>query len=250
MYYWNGGRNDVDILKMPGQRGPTLTKWGVLESSIVDIGNCRNALAIRNSAGKKIALSGQASDTEILDYLKTFSTNTTMDRKLLCAKLGLPESATDAEINAKLTAIKADSENLLSVNTNMRTLKTELEAAKLKLAEKETAENLKKVTDLVEGAITDKKLLAGDKETYTKLATADYDSTKKLIDAMKPNASIESQMGNGSKLNAGNEAELQELIKLSGRELYMQGKFERLKVISVEYYKLKFKEYFGKEPQE
>ena len=52
--------SDEDTLKMPGQSGPTVTKWNILEASIVDIPNCKNALAIRDSKGKALALSAGA----------------------------------------------------------------------------------------------------------------------------------------------------------------------------------------------
>ena len=89
--------SDDPKLALKGQPGPTITEWGVLEASIVDIPNCRNALAIKNSAGKKILLSDDA-NPEINEYLKTFIKNMQMDKKLLCAKLGLAEDATDAQI--------------------------------------------------------------------------------------------------------------------------------------------------------
>ena len=44
-------------LKIDGQKLPTVTKWGVLEASIVDIPNCKNALAIRSQDGTRLTLS-------------------------------------------------------------------------------------------------------------------------------------------------------------------------------------------------
>ncbi len=63
--------SDAAALRIEGQSGVTVTKWGVLEASIVDIPNCRNSLAIRNSAGKKITLNGNAETIEANQYLKT-----------------------------------------------------------------------------------------------------------------------------------------------------------------------------------
>lgn len=59
-------------LKLPGQIGPTVTKWEIMEASIVDIPNCKNALAIRNAAGKSILLSSADSSKkdEVLEGLK------------------------------------------------------------------------------------------------------------------------------------------------------------------------------------
>jgi hypothetical protein len=85
--------SDDESLLLPGQYGPTITKWSMREASIVDIPNCRNAVAIRNSAGAKILLSGNsdADAKEINNYLKTFlpNNNSNMDKKILASKTWL-----------------------------------------------------------------------------------------------------------------------------------------------------------------
>lgn len=228
--------SDDPALMLAGQTLPTFTKWGILESSIVDIPNCKNALAIRNSAGNRIMLSGTP-DQETVDYLKTLSTNNTMDRKLLCAKLGLDENATDAQISDALVAVKLAAANGTELSTENATLKAEVIRLK---AEQETA----KIESLVDGAIEGMKLTAGDREKYIKLAKADFDTTKEVLDGMKPYQSIETQLSGD---NAPNAAELEGMLKLSGKDLYMQGKLERLQAISPEQFKLKYKEAFGVE---
>lgn len=230
--------SDDPELAISGQRGPTITEWGVLEASIVDIPNCHNALAIRNSAGKKIALNGNAGeDKEIINYLQTLSTNknNNMDRKLLCAKLGLDENATDAQISDALVAFKLAATNNTQLTTENKNLKDEVIRLK---AEQETA----KIEALVDGAINATKLTAGVREKYIKLATADFATTKELIDEMQPYKSIEQRL-NGS--DETNKAELEGLLKLSGHQLYMEGKLERLRDISPEQFKLKYKEAFN-----
>lgn len=231
--------SEDESLALAGQRGPTITEWGVLEASIVDIPNCQNALAIRNSAGKKIALSGNTGDdTDVINFLKTLSTdkNKNMDRKLLCAKLGLEENATDAQISDALVAMKLAATNGTQLSAENKTLKDEL--IKLK-ADQEKA----KIESLVDTAIKDTKLTADVRDKYIKLATADFDTTKELIDGMKPYQSIE------QKLNAGsdNKEEVEGLLKLSGHELYMTGKLERLRDLNPDQFKLKYKEAFGVE---
>lgn len=225
--------SDDPATMLPGQTLPTFTKWGILEASIVDIPNCKNALAIRNSAGNRITLSGTL-DKATAEYLKTLTTQKTMDRKLLCAKLGLDENATDAQISEKLVADKNAIEASALLATENTNLKTEITRLK---TEAETA----KVEGLVDAAITASKLTATDREKYIKLAKADFDTTKEVIDGLKPYKSIESQLSAGGE----NKAELDELVKLSGKELYVQGKLERLQALSPEQFKLKYKEAFG-----
>ncbi len=61
--------NDVK-LKLLGQTLPTVTKWGILECSIVDIGSCRNALVIRNNSGMEaINLNTDTGINELRTYL-------------------------------------------------------------------------------------------------------------------------------------------------------------------------------------
>jgi len=245
--YLNGASVWIEPVKLsddakdmlPGQSLPTFIKWGLLEASIVDIPNCRNALAIRNSAGKKILL--DAGETEDLkEYLKTFSTKQiSMEKKLLAAKLGLDENTADNILSAKLDAVIGNAGKLAAVEAENTTLKTTV--ANLKKAADE-----KKITDLVDGAITAKKLAAGDRDKYIKLANADFDTTKELLDGMKAYESIETKLAAGS-LGDVEKAELAELCKLSGHDLYLQGKLERLQKLSEPHFKSKYKEAFGVE---
>jgi len=148
-----------------------------------------------------------------------------------------------------LNELKLAAQNAATGSHEVTQLKTDLLTAQQRLTELSTAAETKKVEELVDGAIAGNKLLAGDRDNYLKLAKADYATTKILIDAMKPHTTIESRLAASGNLG-GNDVELQELIKLSGRELYMNGKLDRLKAISQEYYKLKFKDYFGIEPKD
>jgi len=234
--------SDDEDLKLPGQYGPTITKWGVREASIVDIPNCRNALAVRTSAGKKIQLtgSGDTAQPEVLNYLQTFIKNvklSIMERKALCLELGLDEKASDAEIQQKLSAVKADATKLTGVQDEVTKLRS-------KVVELNSAAETAKHESLVDGAITAKKLAAGDRDLYLKLSKADYESTKSLIDKMQPYESVENKLGAGGEKDS---AELAELVKLTGRELYLAGKLERLQKLSVDMFKLKYKEVFGVE---
>jgi hypothetical protein len=232
--------SDEDTLKLPGQSGPTVTKWGVLEASIVDIPNCKNALAIRNGAGEKVLLSGDAKNADVLTYLKSLLPNThtnTMDKKLLAVRLGLPEDASEAQISEKLTA-------LLSQDAAKLALKQENDTLKAEIVRLKAEAQAQKVADLVEGAIREGKLAAGEKDHYVKLATADYDTVSALLTAKPVIKSIEQQLTTGAA-NPAQKDELAELVKLSGTDLYMQGKLEALKAISEDHFKLKYKEAFG-----
>lgn len=230
--------SDDKALKLAGQTGPTVTEWGVLECSIVDIPNCRNSLAVKGAEGTKIVLSGSADSTKQANeyLLSLIDKKTTMDKKLLCANLGLAETATDTEITAALLALKNSADGTVQLSAQVKTLGDEVVRLKKEATEKS-------ITDLVDGAIAGKKLMAGDRDKYVKLAAADFDTVKELIDGMKPYMSIESQLGAGKSTT--DQLELDELLKLSAEEMYMTGKLGRLKELSMEQFKLKYKEALG-----
>jgi hypothetical protein len=230
--------SDDENLKLAGQRGPTVTKWGVNESSIVDIPNCRNALAIKNAAGQKILLHSNTAADEAIQILNSFiDKKDNMDKKLLCANLGLADTATDAQITDALLALKNSADGTVQLSAQVKTLGDEVVRLKKEATEKS-------ITDLVDGAIAGKKLLAGDRDKYVKLAAADFDTVKELIDGMKPYMSIESKLAAEGKTDV-EKMELEGLMKLSGHDLYMDGKLDRLKELSLDGFKLKYKEALG-----
>ncbi len=233
--------NDA-ALKLQGQNGPTITGWGVLEASIVDIPNCKNALAIKNSAGDKLALYGNAGPyKEVNDYLLSLiDKKNTMDKNLLCATLGLDVNATDTQITEALLAFKNSAAASLQLAGENKTLGDEIIRLKKEATDK-------KITDLVDGGIDSKKLMAGDRDRFVKLATADFDTVKELIDGMKPYESIAGKLAAGGASTA-EKAELADLLKLSGEQLYKQdGKLARLKQLDMETFKVKYKEALGVE---
>jgi hypothetical protein len=229
--------SDDTNLQLAGQYGPTITMWNVFEASIVDIPNCRNALAIRNVDGKLMKLFATGQDKEVINYLHSLQKdiNNNMDNKLLAVKLGLAENATDDQIAEKLSAvISAAQPNTLLAAEN-KVLKDQLVTLK---SEQEKA----RIDGLVDSAIAEKRLTVPDRERYIKLATADFQTTSELIASMKPHRSVETMLSTVSNDNA---LEAAELMKLTGKTLYMDGKLERLKVIHPEGFKLKYREAFG-----
>lgn len=109
-----------------------------------------------------------------------------MERNLLISRLKLAADATDAQIEAALSALEE------------KAGKTEgLEAS----AKETLAANVKA---LVDKGVADKKFTADLAPHYTKLATADYEGTKTIIDAIPGITKL--------------SAELEEGVTASGRE--------------------------------
>ena len=92
-----------------------------------------------------------------------------MENKTIALQLGLPETATEAEITAKLTSLKSAEEEKS---------KLELEKAQLEQA---------RITGLVERAIVEKRLGESNKEEFIKLGKkAGYEELEKVLKAMQP----------------------------------------------------------------
>jgi hypothetical protein len=231
--------SDDPALMLPGQTLPTITEWEILECSIVDIPNCRTSLARKNKDGKLMALSVEQNNDEVEAFLLTLpNQNTNMKKEVLALKLGIPSDSADNAFEAALDKVLGTSSKLAVVEQENTNLKLQVKTLESKIANTN-------IEALVQGAIDAGKIGAGQKEDFVKLAQSNFDQTKAVLDSMPVAKSIESQLGD---VNEAGKAELQELTKLSGNDIYNQGKFPRLKELSATIYKLKYKEAFGVEP--
>lgn len=122
------------------------------------------------------------------------------------AKLSITADATEEAI---LAEVQKQSEELKQANELVASLKTKVEAA-------ETA----KVNALVTAALDAGKITAAQKEQFEKLAKADYDSTKAILDGMKGHTSI------SAKLNGAQQSELphaSEFVSSTYKEIVASG---------------------------
>jgi len=219
---------------LPGQCYETVTKCVAREGSIVDLGSNDNAMcltdvpALYDEQEKIIKLS--AGNNNIIPKIKT-----TPDMKLteielaeVAPLLGLSDTATSKDV-------------IGAVNK----LKTDKEAVEVKLADVLKLQNAEKIETLVSGAVTAKKITPAQKADFIKLAEVNYETTKAILDSTPAYVSLKDQVDEGNK---GADAELEAMVKLSGEELWKQGKLDLLKLKSPEQYKIKYKEFFKKEP--
>ena len=153
---------------LPGQYRPTVTKSKLVEVSIVDIGGNDDAIVLSHE-GKELKLAA-FEDCASLPLLNKPKINSEMnDLKAIALKLGLPETATQAEI---LSAIGM----LLSCKTENEQLKKEKD--NLVLAS---------ITETVQKAIDERRITAEKKEHFINLGkTAGLDSLKMTFEAMTP----------------------------------------------------------------
>ena len=177
----------IDILEtseapetiVAGQTAPTITKSRIFETSIVDIGANDNAIVMRRH-GRQITL-GRDSENPLpeLDNKPTKTTDK-MELKTIALKLGLPETADEAAILAKIGALQGAA-------AEVETLREEKEEL-----------TLSQVTSAVEAAIRDKRLAADKKEHFVNLGKAvGIESLRATLDAMPPAVRLSSVINTG-----------------------------------------------------
>lgn len=157
---------------LEGQTRPTVTKSRIYEVSVVDIGANDDAIVLRKD-GTQITL-GEGSDCPLPLLNKNFNKKQPqMELKKIALTLGLPETADESAVNAKLAELNASKEEA-------DRMRKENEA--LKLAQ---------ITDAVDAAIAAKKIPADKKDFFVglgkKTGIEDLNST---IAAMSPASKI------------------------------------------------------------
>ncbi len=199
----------VDITEMSddpqylvqGQRYPTITKSKLTEVSIVDIGGNDDAVVLYRD-GKKIELSaGGMCDLPMLNLSN--KNNMNEELKKLAATLGLPETASVADIGEKIAAMEADAEA-------QKTALAEATAALEKM-------NLEKIEALVDGAIKEQRLAAEKKDEFVELGkTVGADKLASVIGAMNPQVKLSDVIRNAQ--NGGQATEAKKLSDLKDDE--------------------------------
>ncbi|PTL33364.1 peptidase [Prevotella sp. oral taxon 376] len=160
-----------------GQTRPTITRSRLFEVSVADIGANDDALVLRKD-GKTITL-GRDGDCP-LPLLNNNNNKTTneMENKTIALQLGLPETATDAEISARLTELKTAKEE----NATLQQEKEKLTQAG--------------ITELVARAVAEKRLDEKDKDQFVELGKKiGVEELEKTLKAMHPAVKLSSVLG-------------------------------------------------------
>ncbi len=185
--------SDAPDVLVPGQTRPTITKSKLFEVSIVDVGGNDDALVLQRN-GKMITLGRDGEcDLPLLNNNNKQKTEE-MENKTIALQLGLPETATDAEISAKLTELNALKEQNVSL-----------------MKEKESL-TLVNITNLVTQAIAEKRVAEKDKDQFVELGKKiGAEELEKTLKAMHPAVKLSSVLGHQGGAPAGE----QEYTKLS-----------------------------------
>lgn len=161
-----------------GQTSPTITKSKLFEVSVVDIGANDDALVLKKD-GKRITLGrdGECPLPELTSN-KPLKQEHQMESKAIALQLGLPETATDAEIAEKLGELKlAKEENA-------------------KLQKEKDALTLASITSLVEKAIGEKRIGADKKDEFVSLGKEiGAEKLSSVFAAMSPQVKLSTILG-------------------------------------------------------
>lgn len=155
-------------LIVPGQRYATVTKARLIEVSLVDIGANNDAIRLHKD-GQLITLS-EGGDCPLprLNHKPT-NNQPQMDIKTLALTLGLPETADEAAVNAKLAELK-------TANDDVENIRRENEQLKLS-----------QVTAAVDAAIAAKKIPAEKKQHFLDLGkSVGIETLNATLDAITP----------------------------------------------------------------
>ena len=211
--------SDAKELLLEGQTRPTVTKWKLVEVSLVDIGANDDAIVMQDN-GMVIELGKDGNC--LLPLLSNNPINqTTMDLKKLALQLGLPETADGATVLAKIAELQKEAGASV-------TLKAEND--KLKLAG---------ITTLVDKAITEKKITVENKEHFVNLGkTIGAEELTKTLAAMSPNVKLSSvinQGGGAAAQGAGGYTKLSEVPEAELLTMRQENKAEYKRLFKAEY---------------
>lgn len=164
-------------LLVAGQTRPTITKSKLFEVSVADVGANDDALVLHKD-GKQITLGRDGNcPLPLLNNINKQKTEE-MENKTIALNLGLPETATEAEISAKIAELKAVKEQNASL-----------------LQEKEEL-TLARINSLVEQAIADKRIELNNKDQFVELGKKiGAEELEKTLKAMHPSVKLSSVIG-------------------------------------------------------
>jgi len=202
--YLNAASVGIEIIEISedpelmekGQTLPTVTKWKLKEVSITDIPG--NADAVKLSyQGNFLTLNGRQDADEVQKFFKPKQT-TSMKKSIVALNatglVELPDTATDELVES---GIKAIAGKLSAKEEEIATLKKDNDRLKAEAAEAKTAGLKERATTMVEAALSGKKIVAEQKDSYITLASASEESfkaTKAILDKAKPYEAVHSRI--------------------------------------------------------
>ncbi len=175
-------------MMLPGQTGPTITKWYNKECSLVDIPGNSNALTHLYDANEN--------ELNLVDLnigkrsLPGLQENTLID---LCDVLGLAQKTTETEVRDAVKHLANKARNLEAANI---TLSKDKQSLQVQLDEIKSLRCRYEVTALLNRALEDKKVTVALKEKLNEDYANNPEGLKTLLAAMPAYQSIAAQLKN------------------------------------------------------
>ena len=201
---------DPELL-VKGQTRRTVTKCRLREASVVDIGANANAVVLYDTDGNIVELNADGGcAVALINQPKSQE----MDLKKIALQLGLPETATEAEVEARIAELNAGKSDKTEQPAEVQQLKDRITALENEKQQAETA----RITELVDQAVADQRITADKKNHFVelgkKLGSAELKAT---LDCMSPAMKPTDFIGKGGaaptvkKFSEMAESELKEL---------------------------------------
>lgn len=235
---------------LPGQTGPTITKWYNKEISLVDVPGNPNATAVQlyDANDNEINLTDFIHNTlkklpEVDSKPKTKTSNMSFKLAILAALavngISLADDTADADLAAQIRKLAADANKLPEVEQNLADKTAEAAKAVQDLADLKAKVNETRIKEITDAGVKSGKLsVIAVKDLSAKYAD-DPEGLQALIDALPAYQTVTGEIADG----AAND-----LSDKSWSELDRAGKLPELKEKHPDLYVQKFKEKFGKEP--
>lgn len=178
-------------LVMEGQTAETVTRSLLFEVSAVDIGGNHNAIVLLDSEGNQLELADKGGSNLLPLLDKNIVNNPLKNKKVemelkdLAIKLGLKETATEEEVNAKLASLSLAAGEAKQLKSQVSALQSQQEAVQLAA-----------ITAAVDTAIQEKRLNADLKDHFVKLGQqVGLDNLNVTLAAMQPQGKISMVVG-------------------------------------------------------
>jgi len=211
-----------------GQTRPTVIKWELRETSVVDIPANPGAagIVLYDADDNVITLSDDGSEGP----LRLINQSNNVQMKQVALKLGLSDGATEAEV---LSAVTSLTDKHAGEVAALKADKAAAEAELKLLKDEQAAAQKAEAAELVEGAVKEGKITAELKDTYLKLFETDFDNTKRILGGTPARRSLSDRAA-----TAGSGTEY---ASMSWDDLDRKGLLAELKEKHPDLYEVKYK---------
>ena len=153
---------DPELL-VKGQTRRTVTKCRLREVSVVDIGANANAVVLYDTDGNIMELNADGGCA--VGLINQPKKESEMELKKIAKQLGLAETATEAEVEARIAELSAEKPEKTEQPAEVQELKDRIAALETEKQQAETA----RITELVDQAVAEKRITADKKNHFVEL---------------------------------------------------------------------------------